>query len=192
MEASDRPLKCAARDFLQTPFYILQKNRGQQRYVVSLTEKEDIKDLLMNFIDQAANGFEVKIRDHGEQADPKDYWGEVTRPQLKIAIEKFGDFIFHDGKHDLMIKHSGSNDYIVFDEHALVFIYSDNDYTSLLHTYNLVQQADGQFIYNVGHWHIRQANAMESLARLINLLELMPQQDDPVAGKSWWRRLLGL
>ena len=189
MDNHKKPLKCAAKDFTRTPFYIIQKKGAQQRYVASFADKEQIKSFLLAFAGKAGAGLHIKIRDLGDQDNPQDYSGKVTFTQLKNALDNFEDFIFHDGFHDFMIRHSGTGDYIVFDEHALIFIYSGDNLAPMLNSYNLASKENAQFIYNQDHWHYRPAEAQQYIADLVSYLELMPEN---TAGKNWWQKLLGL
>jgi hypothetical protein len=80
--------------------------------------------------------------------------------------------IFHDGYHDLMIRIPENGDYVTFDEHGLVFIYSRDNYSDLLKELKLEYKANEKLIYQFGHWHIRPLNGKEDLKNLVDELGL--------------------
>jgi len=80
--------------------------------------------------------------------------------------------IFHHGFHDLMIRKVDSGDYIVFDEHGLIFIYTDQDYTDVLSKLGAAYKPKQKLIYELNHWHYSLSEGSQSLAELIQDFEL--------------------
>jgi hypothetical protein len=165
------PIKCASRDFTKDPFYLVQKNGSEQRFVASFGNKEKIKLFLLEFI-KNENELQVKIRDLDNADSPVDHDGRVTKQKLTEALNRFEEVIFHDGYHDLMIRLPGSGDYLAFDEHGLIFIYSQGNYPDILKKFGLTYKGDEKLIYQFNHWHYRPAKAEEELASLIKELDL--------------------
>ena len=52
---SDKPIKAISKDFTTEPFYLIQSNGKDKRYVVSLRDKLRIRTLLAGFINQSKN-----------------------------------------------------------------------------------------------------------------------------------------
>ncbi|MBC7865498.1 MAG: hypothetical protein IAF38_21160, partial [Bacteroidia bacterium] len=123
------PIKCASRDFTKDSFYLIQKNGKGKRYVISLKDKIRIRTLLAGFINQASEEVQIKIWDLESRENPVGYSGTVSKKRVHQVMTRFEDAIFHNGYHDLMIRNSEKGDYIAFDEHGLIFIYTNEDYS---------------------------------------------------------------
>src|SRR5690606_24717863 len=136
--------------------------------VVSFQNIEKIKSFLTNFIDNSDKDMQVKIRDFDDYENPIDFDGYVPKEKLKSALNKYEEVIFHDGYHELMIRRPTSGEYIAFDEHGLIFIYTKENYSNALNKYGLNYKADEKLIYEFDHWHYRPANGSEDLKKMIN------------------------
>jgi hypothetical protein len=169
---SNRPIKAASAAFTSAPFYLIQASGTDKRYVVSLGDKVRIRTLLAGFVNQAAEAVQVKIRDLDNRDEPVDYYGRVNRSALHSLMTKYEDVIFHDGHHDLMLKVPETDEYVVFDEHGLIFLYTGKDYSEPLDNLHAVYSPNEQLIYEFDHWHYRMANGREQLKDLIEELGL--------------------
>ena len=164
---SQQPIKCAARKYKTAPFYLIQSNGSDQRLVVSFQDVSGIKTFLLAFVQQAEQDLQVKIIDMNNPDHPVDYLGLVSKEKLSQLFNRYEEVIFHDGFHVLMIRHPDSGDYVVFDEHGLVFIYAEAGYTGMLDGMGLMFKKEENLIYEFDHWHYRPANAGEILRELI-------------------------
>jgi len=169
---SSQPIKAVSKEFSKEAFYLLQTNKKDRRYVVSLRDKIRIRTLLAGFINQAAAGLQIKIRDFSEPENPKDYFGKSTKTALHELMTKHEAVIFHHGFHDLMIRKVDSGDYIVFDEHGLIFIYTDQDYTDVLSKLGAAYKPKQKLIYELNHWHYSLSEGSQSLAEMIQDFKL--------------------
>jgi hypothetical protein len=79
---------------------------------------------------------------------------------------------FYDGFHDLMLRRPETGDYIAFEEHGLVFIYTGDDYSDTLEELGLIYKSNEKLIYQFDHWHYRPANGRHDLKNLIEELGL--------------------
>ena len=161
------PIKCVANDYQTSPFFLVQFNGGNKRFVASFQDKVKIQSFITDFIEQTKTDLQVKIRDLDDNENPKEFDGEVTKSQLLSLIDQYEALIFHDGFHELMIRRPSTGDYIAFDEHGLIFIYTKEDYSLPLVDYGLDYKSNQPLIYEFNHWHIRPATAREDLKRLI-------------------------
>lgn len=120
-----KPIKCASKDFRSNPFYLIQENGPDQRFVASIQVIEKIKHFLITFINSSEGDLQIKIRDSDNHENPQDYNGAGTKSDILNALEKHEQVIFHDGFHDLMLRRPETGEYITFDEHGLIFIYTE-------------------------------------------------------------------
>lgn len=169
---SNLPIKASSKEFTNEPFHVVQSNGADKRYVVSLRDKESIRTLFADFINQSDYDVQIKIRDLDDADSPIDYLGSVDKSRLHKLITKHEDVIFHHGYHDLMLRHPDTGDYIVFDEHGLIFIYTNQDYSSILAGLKAPYKPNEKLIYEYNHWHYCLANGQERLNEMIRDFKL--------------------
>lgn len=169
---TDKPIKCVSTDFKANPFYMIQSNRYEKRFVASFQSGDKIKDFLTLFIDWTADELQVKIRDFADIENPIDYDGLAKKSLLKGMLDKFEELIFHDGFHDLMLRRPETGDYIAFDEHGLIYIYTQDNYSNILEGFGLTYKSTEKLIYQFDHWHYRPSNGRQDLESLVNELGL--------------------
>lgn len=172
---STQPIKATSREVTKDPFYLIQTNGSDKRYVVWLCEKVRIRTLIAGFINKAANHVEVKVRDFDEVEDGADNFGEVTKLQLHQLMTKYEEVLFHNGYHDLMIRIPETEECIVFDEHGLIFIYTSDAYDEVLMRLDAVHKPDEKLIYEFDHLHYCMAEGKDLLRRFIDELGLMKE-----------------
>lgn len=170
--ASTYPIKCASAEYKAAPFYLIQKNKSEKRYVISFQDIEKIRTFLFAFIDRTFGEIEVKLRDYDNSDEPIDYDGIVPAENLKFAISAYPEVVFHDGGNEFMIRHSETGDYVAFDLHGLVFVYSNDDYSKQLKQLEIPYKKRERLIYEFNHWHVRPAKVRENLHELIQELGL--------------------
>lgn len=169
---TDKPIKCASKDFKTSPFYLIQSNGSDKRFVASFQDGKKIKQFLTFFIDQSLGDLQIKVRDFDDKENPIDFEGLATKSKLKPTLDKYEEVVFHDGYHDLMLRRPETGDYIAFDEHGLVFIYTQDNYSDTLDKLGLTYKANEKLIYQFDHWHYRPANGRQDLKNLIDELGL--------------------
>ncbi|MEP7128802.1 MAG: hypothetical protein ABI729_08040 [Chitinophagales bacterium] len=172
MTTENKPIKCASRDFKSSPFYLIQSNGPHKRFVASFQDAKKIKLFLSTFIDSSAAQLQIKILDFDDHENPLVFDGQSTKAKLIDALDKYEELVFHDGYHDLMIRRPETGDYIAFDEHGLIFIYTQDNYSDTLNKLGLAYKANEKLIYQFDHWHYRPANGKQDLKNLITELEL--------------------
>jgi len=170
--SSENPIKCASAEYTAKPFHLIQANETDRRYVISFQDIEKIKAFIFAFIDSASEKVAVKLRDNDDPDQPTDYDSDVKPQHLKNVINTFEETVFYDGYTDLMIRLHESGDYVVFDQHGLVFVYTHDDYSEVLQQLENPFNPNEQLIYEVSHWHIRPAKARENLVEFIRELGL--------------------
>lgn len=172
MTIENKPIKCASKDFKTSPFYLIQSNGANKRFVVSFQDGEKIKQFLTLFIDNTSDELQIKIRDFDDHENPIDFSGQTTKSKLKTTLNKYKEVVLHDGYHDLMLRRPETGDYIAFDEHGLVFIYTQDNYSDTLEKFGLTYRVNEKLIYQFDHWHYRPSNGRQDLKNLINELGL--------------------
>ena len=166
------PIKTAANGYSKDPFYLIQTNGPEKRYVVSLRDKEKIKTIMTGFIEQMKNRVQIKIADLYVIDEPEEYYGELDKFRLFELMTEFEEVIFHHSHHDFMIHNPDSEDYIVFDEHGLLFIYTDEDYSHVLHQFKVEYRPKEKLIYEFSHWHVNLPNPEKRLNEMIEAFGL--------------------
>ena len=169
---TNRPIKCAAKGFKNEAFYLIQYNGADKRIVASFQNKEDIKLFLKTFIESVEININVKITDLDDYDDPQEFKGVVAKEKMKSTLDDNDDFLFHDGYHELTIMNPNSNDLIEFDEHGLIFIYANTDYSKILENFGLKLKSKEKLIYEYDHWHYRPADGQNVLKKIISDLNL--------------------
>mgnify|MGYP001208517390 CR=1 FL=1 len=172
---SNQPIKAASKEFTNEPFHLIQSNGTDKRYVVSLRDKIRIRTLLAGFINQSENDVQIKIRDLDNPEKPIDYSGILNKSKLHELMTKHDDVIFHNGYHDLMLRNPKTGDYVAFDEHGLIFIYTNKDYSEILKNLEADYRADEKLIYELNHWHYCLSEGREKLAEMIKDFELIKE-----------------
>ena len=170
--ATDKPIKCASKGFKAAPFFLIQSNGAEKRFVVSFQNADNIKSFLLNFIENSKQDLQIKICDFDDRENPEYFSGEITKSKLINILENYSDLVFHDGYHDLMIRKPETGDYVAFDEHGLIFIYTQQNYSDMLIGLNLKYKPNEKLIYEFEHWHYRSESGREDLKKLISELGL--------------------
>jgi len=168
----NEPMKCSAAEFRQTPFYVMQTDGNSKRYVVSLRDIPNIKKLLTTFINAAPNPVQIKIRDFDDLEHPVDYVGSVNKAILLPLMTQFEEVIFGNGFHDLMLRNAESEEYVVFDEHELIFIYTDIHCAPMLQHFGAEFLPDEKLTYEYCHFHISIPNGPQRLLEFVAALQL--------------------
>jgi len=171
----NQPIKAVSKEFTNGPFHLVQSNGADKRYEVFLKDKIRIRTLLAGFINQAKGLVQIKVRDLDDPENPVDYSGELDKSELHRLMTRHEDVIFHNGCHDLILRGPGTGDYVTFDEHGLIFIYTDQDYSKILENLNARYRPDEKLIYEFNHWHYCLPEGREKLAEMINEFKLIKE-----------------
>lgn len=174
---SNHPIKAVSKEFNNNPFYLIQSNEPDRRYVVSMQDKIRIRTLLAGFINVSNNDILVKIRNAENPDKPEDYSGFSSKSKLHVLMTKHENVIFHNGYHDFMLKNTETGDYIVFDEHGLVFIYTNKDYSEILKNLEVEFKPEEKLIYEFNHWHYCLPEGREKLTNMIRDFQLEEEKD---------------
>ena len=148
---STQPIKVASEEYTNGSFHLIQSNGPDKRYVVFLNDKVRIRMLLAGFINQSKKEIQVKVRDLDNPDKPIEYSGVLGKSRLHELITKHEDVIFHNGYHELMVRNSDSGDYVAFDEHGLLFIYTTQDYSEILKNLEAEYRQEEKLINEFNH-----------------------------------------
>lgn len=153
-------------------FYLIQRNVGMQRYVISLPDKEKIRELLLEFIKSLLKKPLVKIRHfYEDEEEGTDYSGSVKVKRLVKCLEIHEDVIFHNGMHDFMVMDPQTEDYLVFDEHGLLYFYTNENCPALFKGFDIPFVPDQKLLYEYDHWHFSIADGQNKIAEMIRFLK---------------------
>lgn len=166
------PIKSSAANYSKAPFYLIQKNQDSKRYVVYLNDKVRIRILLAGFINQQKESIQVKVVDFKNREETHEYLGLVQTKKLHELMTSYEQAIFHHGKHDLMFRNQDTGDVIAFDEHGLIFIYTDQNYETTLEDLEAAYKPKEKLIYELDHWHHSEAGSYEKLLAFIHEMNL--------------------
>jgi len=181
------PIKCASPTYKKAPFYTIQLNRKDKRYVAYLQDSEKMKSFILSYIEKdrdekdggilkhffttQSKGLHVSITDFKNTEKPLKYRGIVNKETLITAVEKYSTLIFTDGFHELMIWRK-ADEYMVIDDHGLICVYTKKDYSTKFISYGINFEENAPLIYDYAHWHIQAVNGVVDLKNLINELRL--------------------
>ena len=98
---SIQPIKCASNEFTKDPFYLIQSNGPDRRYVVYLNQKIRIRTLLAGFINQSPEYVQIKIAERKSEEDKIMWFGLAKKSSLHHCMTEYEDVIFHYGFHYL-------------------------------------------------------------------------------------------
>ena len=168
----NKPIKATSKESNAEPFYRIESNGDTQRYVVSIRDIMSIKSLLTGFINESNDPVQVKIRDLENSGAPADYSASMEKAKLLQLMEKHEAVIFHHGFHDLMVRNPESGDCLAFDEHGLIYIYSEADYAAVLCSLNVEFKPFDKLIYEFDHWHYALPEGQRKLLDFIGELGL--------------------
>lgn len=87
----DKRWKCASKEAPKDPFYLIQSNGSDKRYVISLHDPEKIKLLLFNFI-RKSRYLDLKVRDMKSPENPTDYVGMLRRQNYFPFLKSMTNF----------------------------------------------------------------------------------------------------
>ena len=163
-----RPIKADSADFTKDEFYLIQTSGPDQRYVASFQDKSKIHRFMTDFINKVEDEVEVRIIEFDESQQPIQFSGIIQKTELLSIVAIHDEVIFHHGKYDFMLRNSQTEEYFAFDEHGLLFIYTDQDYSEILHQLGAERRQDEPLIYEYDHWHIGLPEGEEKFAALIN------------------------
>jgi hypothetical protein len=102
------------------------------------------------------------------------YYGEVSIDRLQKIIKSNEKYVFQDGSNQLCVKRSDTGEYIVLDDHGILFIYSGSlCFAELCKEAGLEERLE-KLIYASGHWHRSPKDADKLANKFIRDLGLKP------------------
>lgn len=166
------PIKAAIAGVSVSPFFLIQKNKNEKRYIAWINDKYKIRILIAGFINKANSNLNVKIVNFYDEVEGETYHGNVSKSDLHIKMSEFEEVIFHNGYHDFMVMNPDTKDYIVFDDHGLIFIYTNEDYTEIFKNLDVNFDASAKLTYEFDHFHYIIPEGNNKLLKFINELKL--------------------
>jgi hypothetical protein len=94
MTTANEPIKCASKDFQAGPFYLIQSNGSDKRFVASFQDIGKIKQFITSFVDNSSEELEIVIRDLDDPENPIDFSGQATKEKLKAMLDKYNEVVF--------------------------------------------------------------------------------------------------
>jgi len=106
-----------------------------------------------------------------------DQWQRYDRvcafDTLSEAIRSHEELVFLDGGMQISVRCAGGGDYLVLDEHAILFLYSDDEGFEDLCRELGFEECAQPLLYEAGHWHVRPDNAKEHAESFVSRLGLV-------------------
>ena len=168
--------KCTSNSYTKEPFYLIQANDNYNRYTVQLNDEFRIRILLSGFINSIETIVELKIKSYEDPFNPIVYHGKQEKSRIHALMTEFEDVIFHNGYHDLIIQNPDTGEYIIFDEHGLIFMNLNTDYSDELKNLGAEFKQKEKLISQSFHWHHSSENLNEKLIEFINALGLIKEE----------------
>lgn len=168
----NQPIKSASNEYKVSPFYCIETSGTTKRYIASLQDEQRIFDFILKFFRICETEIELTIKNLSNPDSPIEYTGKKSVSDAFKAFTRYSGLLLHDGYQELVIKNPATGDYLVYDDHGLLFIYSDDDYESMFIRLALEHRPDQKMIYDFPHWHIGISDGATQLKGLIDLLQL--------------------
>jgi len=169
---SDRVIKCASVNYKVEPFFIIQTNGIDQRYVASFQNIEKLKKFMLDFNEKSSNENQIRFHHLLDAEKPDIYTGLISKENFVEMLDKYNDMIIYYGFHDLMLRNSETGDYFAFDEHGLIYIYSVEDYKQILEEYGLEFKENQELNFESDHEHLSKVTDKQDLLSLIKEYKL--------------------
>ncbi|HEY5824728.1 MAG TPA: hypothetical protein VIT44_10200 [Cyclobacteriaceae bacterium] len=173
---NNQPIKCTSNGYEKEPFYLIQVNENDKRYVISLNDTFRIRIVLSGFINKSETIVDVKIKSFEDVFNPIVYSGKQDKTKIHALLTEFEEVIFHNGYHDLIIRNPDSGDCLTFDEHGLIYIDTDEDYSEVLRNLGAEHKPNERLIHQRFHWHHSTEDGNEKLNAFINALGLVKEE----------------
>lgn len=166
------PIKTAITGISISPFFLIQQNKNEKRYIAWINDKIKIRIIIAGFINKAKDNLNVKIVNFYDVDKGETFQGEISKSDLHLKMTEFEDVLFHNGFHDFMVMNPDTKEYIVFDEHGLIFIYTNEDYTEIFKNLNINLNNSAKLTYEFDHFHYIIPEGNNKLEKFINELNL--------------------
>ena len=179
------PIKCtvAGKQAPSEPFYLLHTHGEANRVVVQPATETLIWRLIEDFLDTCPDIIYVKVRDWNDPENPLEYTGSGNKQEVLETLRKFSDVVLYHGKHDLMLRAPKTLDTLGFDEHGLIFLYTDRDLEQYMEALQIPFKPEEKLPYELDHWHVTTTEADESFKPFLTALALR-QHDENTEKRS--------
>ncbi|MEJ1240311.1 hypothetical protein WBG78_19370 [Chryseolinea sp. T2] len=165
--------KCTSNSYSREPFYLLQADDNCRRYTVQLNDQFRIRILLSGFIESLTAIVEIRIKSYEDPFNPIVYSGNQERSRIQALMTEFEEVIFHNGYHDLIIQDPDAGECIIFDQHGLIYMNTNRDYSDNLGNLGAEFKQKEKLISQSFHWHHSSESLDEKLVEFINVLGLI-------------------
>jgi hypothetical protein len=154
--------KAIREDYSPAPFFMRQEYQsGAERWVAWSSSLDRLKKLFYMVLSCFPEEVEIllKLEREGQNQPESDPWlryhGICPLQELMTAIQENEDHFFLDGGSQLCVRCVGGGDYLVFDEHGIFFVYSDDDgFRDCCRELGFEERVE-PLLYEAGHWHYR-------------------------------------
>jgi hypothetical protein len=156
------------------PFFFRQRFSGGSRWVAWTPKLSQLKTLVYSILDTFPDDVEVLLKLREKESDDRfsRYMGAVERKALVETIRRNEPFVFSDGGHQLCVKRPDTDEHIAFDDHGVLFIYSQSPQLVALCRSGGFRRQRRKLIFADGHYHVRPKGAVELGRALVSELGL--------------------
>jgi hypothetical protein len=102
----------------------------------------------------------------------KRYYGKTSLSKLERTVKSNEKFLFQDGHIQVSIKRSDTGEYLTFDEHGVLYIYSNSDKFEKLCVKAGFEKKVEKLVSESGHWHILPKDSEKFKRNFISQLNL--------------------
>ena len=168
--------KCTSNSYNKDPFYLIKDNDTLKTYIVHLNDEFRIRILLSGFINSIDSIVDLTIRSYEDPFNPIVYRGCQEKNRIHVLLTEFEDVIFHNGYHDLIFRNPDTNESITFDEHGLIFMDTNTDYSDVLKNLGAELKQSEKLISKSFHWHHSSESLNERLFEFISVVGLVKEE----------------
>ncbi len=93
-------------------------------------------------------------------------------------MTEFEEVVFHNGYHDLLFQNPDTGEEIMFDQHGLIYMNTNTDYSADLKNLGAEFKQKEKLIFQSFHWHHSTEQLNVKLIEFINALGLEEEQTD--------------
>lgn len=167
--------KSVRENYKPDPFYFTEylKDYDKFRYTAWSYNLDQTRDLFYKLLDYFPKEVEVLLKIRKEGDDWDWYFTEIKLVDLMDALISYDEYFFNDGGHQFCIKNLETDEYIVNDEHGIIFIYSFNHEFADELERNGYLKRDEELIYEKDHWHIHIKDYEIVMKEIIDKLNLV-------------------
>lgn len=155
INAPAKPLKATSDEVTDNPYWTVQMNDGGRRFMLWLRDKLLVERVIMYFVNRSNQPLQCRLRIYDENEQATETAGTLLAARIKELLTKFGDYIFHDGGHDFMLRNTEDESIFVYDSHGIIYIYGSTEFADFFMHLGVTEEPGNVPIHQCVHVHYR-------------------------------------